>query len=619
LPQSAPPMSSSPGSLAPPSSGRDDRPEPRDPKGVRLAVALLLLIHAGLLAWIGARNSPTLDEVAHLPSGLSHWQFGNFDLYNVNPPLVRMLAAVPLLVTDPKTDWSPFDSGPFARSEFAVGRSFVEVNGPESFWYFTLARWACIPLSLLGGYFCWRWGRELFGVSAGLMALTLWCFSPNILGNAAMITPDAGGAALGVMAGYFFWRWLHQCDWPAALAAGISLGFAELTKSTWLILFGLWPLVWLLYHLSGERRLSLREWRMQFGQLSFVLLLGVYLINLGYGFEGSFTKLGDYVFVSRALNGKEEDRQTGNRFSKHWLASVPVPFPQNYIRGIDIQRSDFERKKWSFLRGEHRFGGWWYWYLYAIGVKVPVGFLLCGLLATGAAISHWRNPHRWREDFVVLAPGLAVLILVSSQTGFNRYLRYVLPAFPVAFVWMSQVAPAALRRRTTTVLVGALLAWAVASSLWVFPHNLSYFNELAGGPLGGPRHLLDANIDWGQDLRTLQRWLEANPQARPLHLKYFGFVEPRSVGIEYEAVPRGPLENAVTQNGEESGPRPGWYAISANYLYGYKHYEHDEPHYTYFQRFTPVARAGYSIFIYHITPEAANRVRHEMGLPPLNP
>jgi len=32
-----------------------------------------------------------------------------------------------------------------------------------------------------------------------------------------------------------------------------------------------------------------------------------------------------------------------------------------------------------------------------------------------------------------------------------------------------------------------------------------------------------------------------------------------------------------------------------------------------------VARAGYSIFIYHITPEAANRVRHEMGLPPLNP
>jgi hypothetical protein len=37
----------------------------------------------------------------------------------------------------------------------------------------------------------------------------------------------------------------------------------------------------------------------------------------------------------------------------------------------------------------------------------------------------------------------------------------------------------------------------------------------------------------------------------------------------------------------------------------------------YFSNFDPVAMAGYSIRIYHITIEDANRVRRELGLPEL--
>ncbi|MGH7202577.1 MAG: hypothetical protein ACREJB_18365, partial [Planctomycetaceae bacterium] len=39
--------------------------------------------------------------------------------------------------------------------------------------------------------------------------------------------------------------------------------------------------------------------------------------------------------------------------------------------------------------------------------------------------------------------------------------------------------------------------------------------------------------------------------------------------------------------------------------------------YSYFQEFEPVAMAGYSIYIYHITPEEADRVRRGIGLPGL--
>lgn len=50
------------------------------------------------------------------------------------------------------------------------------------------------------------------------------------------------------------------------------------------------------------------------------------------------------------------------------------------------------------------------------------------------------------------------------------------------------------------------LAWFVASSLWIYPHSLSYFNESIGGPLNGPEHLLGSN-GCGKGLaRLLAAW-----------------------------------------------------------------------------------------------------------------
>jgi hypothetical protein len=55
-------------------------------------------------------------------------------------------------------------------------------------------------------------------------------------------------------------------------------------------------------------------------------------------------------------------------------------------------------------------------------------------------------------------------------------------------------------------------------------------------------------------------------------------------------------------------PPSGWYVLSVNYIYG------RDRQYRYFLNFQPVATAGYSIYIYHIKPEEANRVRRELGL-----
>jgi len=121
-------------------------------------------------------HSPTWDEPGHLAAGVSHWYFGNFDLYRVNPPLVRMIASLPILPLSPEFDWPLCSTRPGARAEFDLARDWTSRLKNECLWFFTLARWACIPLSLIGAYVCYRWARELYGDlagtdSAGIMVL----------------------------------------------------------------------------------------------------------------------------------------------------------------------------------------------------------------------------------------------------------------------------------------------------------------------------------------------------------------------------------------------------------------------------------------------------------------
>ena len=70
--------------------------------GVALAVAGLLVLHYGLAVHSLLGETPTVDEVAHLPAGVSYWQKGTFKLYHHNPPLVKLVAAAPVVAHGPQ-------------------------------------------------------------------------------------------------------------------------------------------------------------------------------------------------------------------------------------------------------------------------------------------------------------------------------------------------------------------------------------------------------------------------------------------------------------------------------------------------------------------------------------
>ena len=146
------------------------------------AVGGLLFVHLAMLGWIAAWNAPVCDEDGHLTAGIYEWRFGNFFLYRVNPPLVKLVAAIPAAIGNPKVDWSHVLDGPTIRTEFEIGQDFMRANRPNGAWYHTAGRLLCLPFTVLGGCMCYLWGRSLYGSRSGFVACILWCLNPVVLG-----------------------------------------------------------------------------------------------------------------------------------------------------------------------------------------------------------------------------------------------------------------------------------------------------------------------------------------------------------------------------------------------------------------------------------------------------
>lgn len=573
------------------------------PKIARQAVVLLLSIQTGLLAYSAYVHSPTLNEPGHLVAGLSYWKFGCFDVYNVNPPLVKLVAALPVLAVGYEEDWSAFRVEKGVRQESIMGEDFVVANQERAFYLFAIARLACIPFSWLGGIVCYLWARDLFSRPAGVAACAIWCFEPNIIAHASLMTPDAHATALGLAACYTFWRWLKKPTWAQALITGFILGLAELAKTTLILFYPLWPVLWIVYRWPDRHAMKAKGWMREANMLLARMAIGLYVLNLGYGFEGTFKPLREFEFVSRLFTGSVSAEMKSstdgnsvnqpspesyvalanslptNRFADNWFGALPVPFPANYVEGIDVQQKDFEEYGLpSYLRGEWRDHGWWYYYLYAVAIKVPLSLWMLVVFSIILRYCH-REPQRFetlpirsRDDFVLLILPLAIFAVVSSKTQFSAHMRYVLPTFPFVFIWAVGALGLCNQRLNLpsykangmqiplAIPIVATLCWLLASSIWIYPHSLSYFNELIGGPLNGPRHLLGSNVDWGQDFGYVQRWQERALESGQSELIYVGNAVPSILGMKGISSLGLP---PVNKHGAPSAP-PRYAAVSVN-------------------------------------------------------
>ncbi|MDR0608549.1 MAG: glycosyltransferase family 39 protein [Planctomycetaceae bacterium] len=577
------------------------------------------------------RFSYVYNEHGRLASGLIHLKTGDYSTFHVNPPLADMMGSLPAFCAGtycPTTADLGFSH--FGRMEYKAGDVWIKKN-TDHFYWMVCGRYCMIVFVLLGTVICYVWTKEVSGNFSAVIAAILWIFCPYILGHGCLICPDVPSAAVGIAAFYFFHRWLKHPEMLEAFITGLILGLAELTKFTLLIFYPLFIVLWFLYRKPDFK---------QSKQIFVLFATSLLVINMGYLFEGTGKLLGSYRFQTTLFTGYKTlaDIPTGggNRFENTLLGYVPVPLPSNFVQGIDTQRLDFERGLPSYLRGEWSDHGWRYYYLYALLVKTPLGTIGLFLLAIFCTLFQKSCNISWRDEMVILLPGIVLLVFVSSQTGFSVHSRYIIPALPFFFIWISKVGKAfTMKRPVIATMASILLAWSILSSLSIYPHSLSYFNELAAiipttedknypkplpeisetawqrktfcqkaqylfsaGPRNGARHLLDSNIDWGQDLFYLEKWYQKHPEAKNIKVAYWG-----SYPLNLTKIPSNEMPPA-------NNPQPGWYALSVNYIYN------REKQYRYFLNFEPITTAGYSIYIYHITEDDINKLQRksESGL-----
>ena len=508
-------------------------------RGQKLVVFAFLAFQAGLLVSAAMQNSPTHLEPAFLAAGVDHWKQGRFDLYNVNPPLVKCIGAIPAVFLQALSPPPAAEAGR-RRLEFIIGLEFVKLNGEATLYMLLLGRLMCIPFALAGAYCAYLWATELYGVSSGTTALAVYVTEPNLLAVGSLLTPDSACCSFFVVSGYTFWKWLKRPTWKSAICAAVALGIAQLTKMSCLLLLVIWPSLFVILWMQSVRKARHRltgnyasigvpkpdrSWHSRFRQpiqLLAMICLSVYIINVGYGFDGSFQRLSEYEFTCSSLTGFDETGRPGNRFAKSVVGSVCIPLPRDYVIGLDRQKKDLESyPELSYLRGEWRDGGWLWYYAYGLIVKTQVS---SWCLLTLILLSRLLNAHAkplLRSEFVLLVPAIALFLIVSINTELNRHLRYSFPCIALTTVFLGQSARAFERFPgfRVFILVGLLTTYSAWVAISTSPHFISYFNEFVGGSNQGEKHLLGSSFDWGQDfLQTLRAIKSGDPNAKIVYI-----------------------------------------------------------------------------------------------------
>jgi 4-amino-4-deoxy-L-arabinose transferase-like glycosyltransferase len=554
-----------------------------------VAVFLLWLIFAQTTL-TATRTSLTIDEGLHITSGYSILRTGDYRLIEEHPPLVKMLVALPLLpvrdLPDPRTL-------PGWESNVAVTDSVRLVHATQALIYSykpidRLVVAARVPVALLAvllGAIVFRWAKDLGREAAGLLALFLLAFDPNILAHASVASTDLGTAFFITLAMYTFWRFLRRPTPGRMALAGVTLGLAQATKLTGLLLLPAEVLmaVWHLIH--NKRKAMVAE-------LAGVLIIAALALWAVYRFE-----IGHVPGVP-----------------------FPVPAASHAIPWLRLKQH-IAGGHAAFLLGQVSSTGWWYYFPVAFTLKTPLPTLI--LLIAAWVVAGARSSATNKNDMLTLGL-LPLLYFVSSMANpLNIGYRHLLPMLPFVFIFIgSQISsfksrhnPRSLAREILNLkehfvtlfprlsisllpylFVLALLAWNIIGTVRLFPHYLAYFNELAGGSDGGWRYLADSNTDWGQALKDLAAYQRAEGIER-VRLSMFTFMDPAVYGVHYE--PLTPmLGNTPAVFPSRFNPPPGDYVISATTLQGIP--LADPEMFDWFRKREPDAKIGHVMFLYHV-------------------
>jgi 4-amino-4-deoxy-L-arabinose transferase-like glycosyltransferase len=542
---------------------------------IRLGLILLILVASLLAASTWRVYGHTWDEPEHLAAGLELLDRGKYEYDTEHPPIARVLIAL----------------GPFLAGAHSFGtpppdgtQEGVDIlyDGGHYDRTLMLARLGALPFLTVLLLAMWLWARRVMASNGeALLAVLLLATVPPIIGHAALAALDIPGTATTLLALYLLQQWLSSGSRRDAILFGLASGVAVGTKLSAVPFIGLGMLVLLL---SREFFLAVpatAPWQRRLAGLPLMLLAAMVPIVLAYGRRSvditglppRFNWVLDYLFPG----GSAAHSQVYSLIGGLRLPEACWDFAE----GIVALKAHNDTGHLSFLLGHVKAGGWWYFYLVALAVKTPLPLLAAGPIGLYLlARDGWREHNPWQ-----LAPPVLFLTLLAFASLFSRInigIRHVLILYPFMALGGAYALGLLWRSRSAvgTAVAVLLVTWQVSTLATANPDYFPYFNETVSHP---EQVLVDSDLDWGQDLKRLERRL-AERKVPSVSLAYQGTAD-----LSKEALP--PYVRLPPRQ-----PATGWVAITALTR------EHEPAGYAWLNAYRPVERIGKTIDLYFIAP-----------------
>jgi hypothetical protein len=602
-------------------------------KNYKIIVAIILAVMF-VISVFGANNdSAIFDETAHIGASFSYVTEQDMRLNPEHPPLIKDLAGFPLLLlglnfnTDQKF-WTEDVNG-----QWEAGRSLLYHSGNDADRILFWSRLPIILLSLILGLFIFKWTRELAGIAAGLFALVLYAYDPNILGHNHYVTTDIGIAAFTTFSFYYFLKFIKNPGAKNIILAGLFLGLVQLAKFSSVITFPVLGLALILYAAVIAPRNEAKKtfsWRAKtiFSYLwkgaaifaiSFVVVWIVYFFNTHNMPAAKLTEAINFYFSPQDSNSyvvqvNEILTSLNNRASLR-------PFSE-YLLGVAMVFKRVAGGNGVYYLGQVSGKAFTSYFpvVFAIKETLPAMFLMLAALIIASAkliksfLATLRLPvekiikTNFENIKIFLRHKIAIFALfmfivlysyVSITGNLNIGFRHLFPILPFVYILTAKVIFDFIKKIKdkyskaafgTAVLV--LSFFIISETASAYPYYMSYFNQIGGGPKNGYHYVTDSNADWGQDLKRLRDFLDDHPEINKIRVDYFGGGD-----IEYY------LGDKYVLWWDSKRPiEPGWYAISTNFLQGsiYDKTKKDDGSYRWILRYEPMYQVGTSILIYHI-------------------
>ena len=477
--------------------------------GIPIFIGLLAVFMLQL--WLHtARTSPTYDEPFHILAGYRYLQCGDYGINPEHPPLPKILAALPLATRAVAPPDLPCGSKTTKKAAgFLAGAKFVAQNGVERI--LIPARVAMSVVALLLAVMVFLAAREMFGPVEAFVALALLVFEPNFIAHGALVTTDTAITAAMLGTVYALYRFRQKPGKLRLVIFAVAIGLMLASKHSALLLL---PIIFLLLladilltQLFERQSFTVSRRKILQGALALAAIPVVAFTVLwaSYGFR--YYALPNTNVRAFALSDFS-DNLTGFSGSVVELLDRSHIFPEAYTYGLaDIAEQNQNQ------------GGHWSYFPKAFMMKTSVALLL--LLPFGLAIPSLYRERR-REMLFLVLPSV-IYVAISLTSGFNIGIRHLLPVYPF-FILLAAAGACALGRKTriAAVVVGLLLVLHAATAIRTFPNYMPFSNAFWGGIDHTHEELTNADVDWGQNLKLVNDYIEKNRRGRDCWFAYWG-------------------------------------------------------------------------------------------------